>query len=656
MMHLLLLFSLFLPAIVAHTDVLGNDTAFVYNGFNNTAAPLLVGAASVRSGAVHVTNHSERLIGRTYYPQRVAVKRNGSVTSFHTSFVFAIVPHPRNGGGDGLCFVMTPDTELHGAIATQYLGLVNTTSDGQSYNHIFAVEFDTIQSIGVEDKDSNHVGIDLNSVKSVQATPAGSWEGNNTFRELSLKSGHNIRAWIDYDAASKRLDITLAEPRAPRKPEKPLLTRKNLDLDSILEDEMYVGFSASTGSSPLVEDHYVLAWSFAAGGASLPPLDVSLLPSFYQKQNKFTRSATFVGVVVAAVLILLVGLGLATFWWLKRMDFIDIPEKWELEYWPHRFSYRRLRVATKGFGDERLLGCGGFGRVYRGVLPSSGEEIAVKSITKDCSEGMREFISELSSLGRLQHRNLVPLRGWCRKGKRLFIVYDYMPNGSLDKALPGLGWEQRYRVLKGVAAGLLYLHEMWEKRVVHRDIKSSNVLLDAELDGRVGDFGLARLYDHSEKPQTTHVVGTLGYIAPELVHSGKASPATDVFGFGALMLEVACGRKPVDPEEGAERAVLVRWVWELYSQGRLLEAVDPRLGDAYDAREAEAVLKLGLVCSHPEPHGRPSVRQVLQVLLGEAALPADLVVPLVFGDFNIDVDVDDGRFSAASLPSLEISR
>jgi serine/threonine protein kinase len=176
--------------------------------------------------------------------------------------------------------------------------------------------------------------------------------------------------------------------------------------------------------------------------------------------------------------------------------------------------------------------------------------------------------------------------------------------------------------LKCVAAGLLYLHEEWEKRVIHRDIKSSNVLLDSELNGRLGDFGLARLYDHSENPQTTHVVGTLGYIAPELIHTGKATPSSDVFSFGVLLLEVACGRRPVDPLKDAEQMILVEWVWGLYTEGRLLEASDPKLEkDGYDVGEMEKVLKLGLLCSHPEPENRLGIRHVCQILEGEAPLP-----------------------------------
>ncbi|XP_059067517.1 L-type lectin-domain containing receptor kinase SIT2-like [Cryptomeria japonica] len=397
------------------------------------------------------------------------------------------------------------------------------------------------------------------------------------------------------------------------------------------------------GSSPLVEDHYILAWSFTTGSDKAPDLDILNLPSFYVKIPKFHNSAKFRSIIIICSTAIILGLILITFFKLKKEDYTEFDKKWKLQYWPHKFDYRELNFATKnppeqgiwhsvllqGFRDDNLLGYGGFGQVYRGTLPS-GEEIAVKCITKDLAEGMEEFMAEISSLGRLQHRHLVPLRGWCRKNERIFIIYDYMSNGSLERNLYSpelnLTWPHRHKIPTDVASGLLYLHEQWDKKVVHRDIKPSNILLDYDLNGRVGDFGLARLYDHSQRPQTTHVVGTLGYIAPELIHSGKASPSTDVFSFGTLMLEVACGKKPVD----AQGVILVEWVWDLYANERLLDAIDQRLGENYDKGEAEIVLVVGLICSNPDPQKRLGMRKVLQILCGEAALPVGLHVPSAF--------------------------
>eukprot|EP01018_Ginkgo_biloba_P000256 Gb_41157 [translate_table: standard] len=588
-----------------------SHTTFIFNQFNDTSELVLIENASIlHSRVLRLTNNLHWMLGRALYPIPVQIKNNNTVFSFSTTFVFSMVPPPSDSGGHGIAFIMTPYKSLMGALAAEYLGLLNISSNGQPYNHLKNVEF--------EDIDDNHVGVDLNNLQSVEPHSAGYWVNGNEFRRLSLKSGQNIQAWIDYDHLQNQLNVSITFVGLPR-PRKPLISLKNIDLSSVLQDQMYVGFSAATGN--FIEDHYILAWSFTTSGTTPPPLDLSHLPSFAPRKSKSDSRGFIAGLTVASVVLLFLVI-ISVFHWFKKKKNREFIEEWELEYWPHRFSYKELSIATKGFRDEEVLGSGGFGKVYKGVLPSSGLHVAVKCITREFTEGMKGFIAEISSMGRLQHRNLVQLRGWCRKKRMLFIVYDYMPNGSLDRMIFGnpktvLQWAQRYTILKDVAAGLLYLHEEWEQRVIHRDIKSSNVLLDSELHGRLGDFGLARLYDHSENPQTTHVVGTLGYIAPELIHTGKATPSADLFGFGALMLEVACGRKPVDPSKDTE---LVDWVWKLYDKEKLLDAVDPKLGGEYDVEEMERVLKLGLICSHPEPEGRLSARQVLQILEGQAPL------------------------------------
>ncbi|KAK0585108.1 hypothetical protein LWI29_023534 [Acer saccharum] len=316
------------------------------------------------------------------------------------------------------------------------------------------------------------------------------------------------------------------------------------------------------------------------------------------------------------------GLGVV-FWIRRKRKFAEVLEDWELDYGPHRFKFKDLYIATKGFKDKELLGSGGFGRVYRGVLSTSKLEIAVKRISHESRQGMREFIAEIVSIGHLRHRNLVQLLGYCRRKGELLLVYDYMPNGSLDKYLfdqpkVTLNWSQRFQVIKGVALGLVYLHEEWEKVVIHRDIKASNILLDSDLNGRLGDFGLARLYDHGTDPQTTHIVGTLGYLAPEHARSGKATTRTDVYAFGAFLLEVASGRRPIEPKEDS---ILVDWVFAFWYRGEILEARDPNLGTEYVAEELELVMKLGLMCAHSEPSVRPTMRQVVQYLERNIQLP-----------------------------------
>lgn len=205
-----------------------------------------------------------------------------------------------------------------------------------------------------------------------------------------------------------------------------------------------------------------------------------------------------------------------------------------------------------------------------------------------------------------------------------------MESGSLDKYLydqdkPTLSWQQRLQIIRSIASGLLYLHEEWEKVVLHRDIKPSNVLLDDEMNGRLGDFGLARLYDHGADPQTTHVVGTIGYLAPELARTSKATPLTDVFSFGIFVLEVICGRKPIEQTAQDCQLMLVDWVLDFWHKGIPTGALDARLQGAYDIGEARLLLKLGLLCSHPFISVRPKMRQVMQYLNGNTPLSDQLM-------------------------------
>lgn len=307
----------------------------------------------------------------------------------------------------------------------------------------------------------------------------------------------------------------------------------------------------------------------------------------------------------------------------KKKKFVEVLEDWELKYNLHRFKYKYLYDATNGFGDRELLGIGGFRRVYKGVLPVSEIEVAVKRISRGSRHGKEEFMAEIESIGRLRHRNIIQLLGYCCLENEFLVVYNYMPNGSLDKFIYNnpeirLDWAQRFRVIKGVAAGLNYLHQDWEQVVLHRDVKASIVLLDSEWNGRLGGFELARLHDHGTDTEPTNLAGTLGYLAPEYAITGKATTSTDVYSFGAFLLEVVCGRKPVCLQEEMH---LVDKVFALWNNGEIIRAVDRNLVVDYVVEEVEMVLKLGLMCTSFEPNARPSMQQVVQHLDGYQSLP-----------------------------------
>ncbi|KAK8490410.1 hypothetical protein V6N11_083554 [Hibiscus sabdariffa] len=385
---------------------------------------------------------------------------------------------------------------------------------------------------------------------------------------------------------------------------------------------MYVGFSSATGSLESCS-HYIMGWSFNRSGEA-QSLKMSELPKL-PKNGGRNNTVLLITIIAAVVLLLLIIIG-TTYVYSRRKKYEEIHEDWEKEYGPHRFSYKVLHIATKGFKDKQLLGCGGFGKVYKGTLPHTSEQIAVKKVSHESNQGMKEFVSEIASMGRLRHKNLVPLLGYCRRKRELLLVYDCMENGSLDKFLfnddkPALNWFQRFQIIRGVASALLYLHEEGEQVVLHRDIKASNVLIDSDLNGRLGDFGLARLYDRDSDAQTTRLVGTIGYMDPELIRTGRATKAADVFAFGAFLLEVTCGRKPFETNVPPEEIFLVDVVKSCFKRDAIVEASDPRLQGNYVVEEVERVLKLGLLCSNPIPDLRPTIKQVVQYLEGSASLP-----------------------------------
>ncbi|XP_052145188.1 L-type lectin-domain containing receptor kinase SIT1 [Oryza glaberrima] len=620
---------LFLSLGSFHLAAAAVDDQFTFDGFAGVNLTLDGTAVVTPGGLLMLTNGTTLLKGHAFYPSPLrffheATSGGGSSTvrSFSTAFVFGIVSEYADLSSPGLAFVVAKSRDFSSALQSQYMGLANARNNGNASNHFLAVELDTIVNAEFGDMSDNHAGIDVDGLASVAADDAGYHDDRTgAFVNMSLLSRAAARVWVDFDARTSLVNVTMAPLELP-KPTTPLLSA-SVNLSAVIEDEAYVGFSSSTGV--VASRHYVLAWSFKMDGpapslnvSKLPALPVTIAraPSNVLKILLPIASAALVSALAIAVLVI----------HRRRRRYAELKEEWEVAFGPHRFSYKDLFRATNGFSDERLLGFGGFGRVYKGVLPVSRVEIAVKKVSHESRQGMKEFIAEVVSIGQLRHRNLVQLLGYCRRKGELLLVYDYMPNGSLDKYLYAenskiLSWAQRFRIIKGIASSILYLHEDWEQVVLHRDIKASNVLLDAEMNCRLGDFGLARLYDRGTDPHTTQMVGTIGYLAPELGHTGRPSKASDIFAFGVFMLEVTCGRRPVSQDTNGGHLLLVDMVLEHWRQGTVTDAVDPRLQGDFAVEEASLVLKLCLLCSHPLPSARPGIRQVVQLLDGAMPLP-----------------------------------
>eukprot|EP01018_Ginkgo_biloba_P036657 Gb_17904 [translate_table: standard] len=287
------------------------------------------------------------------------------------------------------------------------------------------------------------------------------------------------------------------------------------------------------------------------------------------------------------------------------------------------FDLQALRVATGDFSSDNNLGEGGFGPVYKGRT-AEGKEIAVKKLSLRSAQGKRQFLNEVELVAKIQHRNLVKLLGCCAEEAERLIVYEYLPNKSLDTLLfdserrKQLDWKTRYNIIIGVARGLLYLHEDSQLRIIHRDIKASNILLDDKLNPKIADFGLARLFPEDKSHVISkHVAGTYGYMAPEYAMQGQLSIKVDVYSFGVLLLEIVCGRKNMDSNLSPESQNLLGWAWKLYVEGHTVDAIDEVVIETFHHNEAIRCFHVGLLCVQAVPAARPSMFTVFLMLSNE---------------------------------------
>ncbi|KAG2640971.1 probable LRR receptor-like serine/threonine-protein kinase At1g56130 isoform X2 [Panicum virgatum] len=348
--------------------------------------------------------------------------------------------------------------------------------------------------------------------------------------------------------------------------------------------------------------------------------------------KKKSKAGAIAGILIGALVLGLAALfGIFMLTKRRRRLARQQQELYDLIGQPDVFSYAELKLATNNFSPQNVLGEGGYGPVYKGTL-TDGRAIAVKQLSESSHQGKRQFVAEAATISAVQHRNLVKLHGCCIDSNIHLLVYEYLENGSLDRALFGdislkLDWSTRFEIILGIARGLAYLHEESSIRIVHRDIKASNVLLDADLTPKVSDFGLAKLYDENKSHvSTTRIAGTFGYLAPEYAMRGQLTEKADVFAFGVVALEAVSGRSNSDNSLDQRNIYLLERAWDLYEGEQPLRILDPRL-EKFDAEEALRVIRVALMCTQGSPHRRPPMSRVVAMLTGKAEVTEEVAKP-----------------------------
>ncbi|XP_044465158.1 G-type lectin S-receptor-like serine/threonine-protein kinase At4g03230 isoform X3 [Mangifera indica] len=293
------------------------------------------------------------------------------------------------------------------------------------------------------------------------------------------------------------------------------------------------------------------------------------------------------------------------------------------------FDFRSVLAATDNFSEANKLGKGGFGPVYKGKF-SGGQDIAVKRLSSVSGQGLQEFKNEVVLIAKLQHRNLVRILGYCIEGGERILLYEYMPNKSLDFFIFDrtlsvlLDWETRFNIILGIARGLVYLHQDSRLRIIHRDLKTSNILLDHEMNPKISDFGLAKIFEGTQTEGTTNrVVGTYGYMSPEYALDGFFSVKSDVFSFGVVVLEIISGKKNTGFYNSEEALSLLGYAWRLWQEDKALDLIDQKLRESWKTDEILKCINIGLLCVQEDPDDRPTMSMVIVMLGGETVtLPA----------------------------------
>ncbi|CAN8275406.1 unnamed protein product [Cochlearia groenlandica] len=563
-------------------------------------------------------------IGRAVYNPKIKFlepSKNATV-SFSCRFSFSIISSPSCPFGDGLAFLIASNPDSF-VFSNGFFALPDPSLDtNDSY---VAVEFDTRFDPNLGDINDNHIGINIDSIFSVASVDA-------VTKGIDLKCNREMMAWIEYSDVVKLLRVFVGYSMV--KPKSPVLATQ-IDLTGKFKEYMYVGFSASNSIGFGSALHIVERWNFQTFSSETEDCE--------NNRKIFSYRVSVIGFKIplwsllpglAAVMILvvyiIVSLIRGKMKKKKRKEEIVDETNSGMNRIPGRLSLAEIKSATLGFDEETIVGQGASATVYRGSIPNVGS-VAVKRFDRAhwplCNRN--PFTTEFATMtGYLRHKNLVQFQGWCSEGTETALVFEYLPNGSLSDFLhknPGesvvvLSWKQRVNIILGVASALTYLHEECERQIIHRDVKTCNIMLDADFNAKLGDFGLAEVYEHSELLTgrvATLPAGTMGYLAPEYVYTGVPSEKTDVYSFGVVVLEVCTGRRPV----GDDGSVLVDMMWSLWEKGKVLGGADVMLREEFDVEEMERVLMVGMVCAHPDCEKRPTVKEAVRIIRGEAPLP-----------------------------------
>jgi hypothetical protein len=577
---------------------------------------------SNEKGSLQIPNESQETdirhqAGRGLYsfPIRLLDPITKTPASFQTTFSFQLNNLSTNsdlsdyGGGSGLTFIIVPDEFTVGRPGP-WLGMLNDACEND-YKAV-AIEFDTRKNPEFGDPNDNHVGINLGSIVSTKII-------NVSDVGVSLKDGFVHHAWIDYDGPRRRIDIRLGLANEEVYPIKPIFS-EFMDLSPYLNEYMFVGFSASTGNHTQI--HNILSWNFTSNsqaflrypssetcqGKIMLENTTETTAATDKKSNRNETPRSFLIFVAAVVLALVVLVG---FYFISRHRRSVSKSKTSIEEdlhrprppnKPRRFAFSAISSSTRSFSEIEVLGSDTRGVYYRGKL-SNGSQVAVKRFSTEFlnthGSDKKRLLKEIKVISHVRHPNLLPIRGWCQDNNEIIAVYDFVPNGSLDKWLFGAGvlpWTRRFKVIKDVADGLSFLHS---KQLAHKNMKCSSVFLDVSFRAVLGDFGFVLLGAESKQFESVVCNGA------------------DVFEFGVIVLEVIGGRPRVEAEtdeEKPEERNLLDYAWNLHETGEKVKLVDRRMGSLINLEQAIRVMEIGLLCTLNENKGRPSMEQVVELL------------------------------------------